>query len=137
MSEAYRVHVVVDPHYGERIRDLPAAEPTWIVDSPDNHPVFASMWKDRPEVDHLTGITSFKYNSETAPDDWLIGILSPVDLHHGEYSHDPPHTVLNVIGVEWSEKIQEELSRFGFDDHEETRQGFVTRRKLDVTEQAE
>ncbi len=88
-------------------------------------------------MDHLTGITSFKYNSETAPDDWLIGILSPVDLHHGEYSHDPPYSILNVIGVEWSEKIQEELSRFGFDKHEETRRGFVARRKLDVTERAE
>ena len=136
MSEAYRVHVV-DPHYGEQIRDLPAGEPVWTVDSPDNHPVIARIWKDCPDRDHLTGITSFKFNADTAPADWLISELSTIAWHHDEESHDPPYSILNVIGVEWSEKIQEELSRFGFDKHEETRRGFVARRKLDVTERAE
>ncbi|MHC4328184.1 MAG: hypothetical protein ACYSWW_08710 [Planctomycetota bacterium] len=126
VSKAYRLHVVVDAHYGERIRDLPAGEPAWVVDSPTNHPVIVSIWKNRPELNQLTGITSFKLDTDADPADWLVGELSTVDLHHGEYSHNPPYLVLNVIGVEWSEKIQKELSRFGFDDHQDTPQGFVT-----------
>ena len=29
-DKPYRVHVVVDPHYGELIRGLPVEEPAWV-----------------------------------------------------------------------------------------------------------
>jgi hypothetical protein len=126
MSEdSYRVHVVVDLEYGERLRDLPASEPAWVVDSKDNHPVIEALWREPKATDESGGITSFKYNADDKPEDWLIAVLSAVDLHHGEYSHDPPYSVLNVIGVEWSSRIQDELERFGFGRHETTVEGFV------------
>ena len=126
----YRVHLVVDPHYGERIRDLPIGEPAWVVDSPDNHPVIHALWQERRTLNESTGITSFKYNPDATPDSWLISILSVVDLHHGEYSHDPPYSILDVIGVSCSEAIQEELDRFGFLEHAATTEGFIAKRDL-------
>jgi hypothetical protein len=146
MSDApCRVYVVVDPHYGERIRNLPFGEPAWIVDSADNHPVIQAIWEERGPLDKsagttsfkydpdaqpdgLTGITSFKYNPNARPDNWLISILSVIDEHH--YYHDPPYSVLNIVGTSWSEAIQEELDRFGFFAHEATTEGFVTKRDL-------
>jgi hypothetical protein len=133
VNKAYRVHIVVDALYGDAIRDLPVGEPAWVVDSPDNHPVIVSICRECTALDHLTGITSFKYNAEATPEDWLVDILSAVDLHHGEYSHNPPYSILNIIGVVWSEKIQEELHKFGFYDHDTTPMGFVARRELDDT----
>jgi hypothetical protein len=130
VSKAYRVHIVVDPFYGAHILDLPVGEPAWVVDSPENHPVISRIWKERPVLGQLSGITSFKFDAKTKPDDRLINILWSADLHHGEYSHDPPYSILNVIGVDWSEKIQEELDRFGFNSHEITLEGFVARRNL-------
>lgn len=131
MDKTYQVHVVIDPNYGDAIRDLPIGEPAWIVDSPDNHPVIVSIMHECTSSDYLTGISSFKYDTQTQPEDRLIGILSTVDVHHGEYSHDPPYSILNIIGVEWSQKIQKELSKFGFTDHEATPNGFITKRVLD------
>jgi hypothetical protein len=138
MSERpYRVHVVVDPHYGERIRDLPAGEPAWVADSPDNHPVIQAMWQERRTLDQFTGITSFKCDPNDKPDDSLISILSAVDLHHGEYSHKPPYSVLNVIGTSWSEAIQEKLDQYGFAAHEDTAGGFIARRDIDERPQGQ
>lgn len=82
-------------------------------------------------MDGFTGITSFKFNPHGTPEDWLVSHLSIIDLHHGELSHDPPYSILNVIGVEWSYRIQEELGQFGFDRHETTAEGFVATRELD------
>lgn len=131
MSKAYRVHVVVDPHYGDLILDLPVDEPAWIVDSPNNRYFIEKAVEVHRDIEHWAGITSFKFVDREKPDDRFISILWSVDLHHGKYSHDPPYSILNVIGVEWSEKIQKELNEFGFNSHEATPQGFVAIRELD------
>ncbi len=129
MSERpYRVHVVVDPHYGERIRDLPVREPAWIVDSPDNHPAIHALWDARKRLDQYTGITSFKYDPDARAEDWLISTLPVLDEHY--CYHDPPYSVLNIIGTSWSEAIQEELDLSGFSEHKDTAEGFTARRDI-------
>lgn len=133
MSKAYRVHVVVDPHYGALILDLPVDEPAWIVDSPNNRYFIKKAVEVHRDIEHWAGITSFKFVDREKPDDRFINILWSVDLHHGEYSHDPPYSILNVIGVEWSEKIHEELGTFKFESHEATPQGFVATRTIEKT----
>jgi len=60
-------------------------------------------------------------------------LLSGIDLHHGEYSRTLPYSSLNIIGVAWSEEIQEELNKFGFHEHDSAQSGFVTRREPDDT----
>ena len=131
MSERpHCVHVVVDLHYGERIRDLPEDEPAWVVDSPDNHPIVQALRREDEALDQFTGITSFKCNPDDRPEDLLISILSAVNLHHGEYSHDPPYSILDVIGTPWSDAIQAELDQFQFFEHEATPGGFVARRAV-------
>lgn len=127
---AYRVHIVVDPHCGERIRNLPAGEPAWIVDSVDNHPIIQAVWQEHRDLNELTGITSFRFDPDARPEDWLVSMLGEVDLHHGEYSHDPPYSILDVIGASWSERIQAELDKYGFFEHEASPEGFIARRDL-------
>jgi hypothetical protein len=130
-KEPYRVHVVVDPACGERLRTLPKGEPAWVVDSAENWLVIRSLWKERSPETQLEGITSFKFDPTGVPEDWLLDEISTIDLHHGEYSNDPPYSVLNVIGVAWSDRIAEVLSEYGFVSHEPTAEGFVTRREID------
>ncbi len=129
MKESYRIHVVVDPHYGESIRDLPPDETVWIVDSTENQPVIKKLWAEKKSADHLTGITLFKGDPARTPEDWLISELDVIELHHGEFSREPPYTVLNVVGVTWSERIQEQFSKLGFDQHEITKSGFTATRE--------
>ena len=88
-----------------------------------------SLWNEHKSASHPDGITSFVFDPDAASEDWLIAEISVIDLHHGEFSHSPAYSILNVIGVRWSDRIQEVLARFGFDYHEPTTEGFVAKRK--------
>lgn len=127
-AKPYRVTVVVDLQYGKRLRDLPAGEPVWVVDSAQNHSEIEAIWRER-QISHLDGLTSFTFDAHALPEDWLISQFSAIDLHHGKFSHTPPWSVLNVIGVGWSERIADELAQFGFTDHTDTALGFETTRE--------
>ncbi len=128
-QKPYRIHIIMDPAYGERIRSLPPDEPAWIVDSGINRPVIRSLWQERRGMYSIEGVTSFSFDPDAQPEDWLITELPVIDMHHGEFAHDPPWSILNIVGVRWSERIQQELSGFGFDRWEVTSEGFVTTRR--------
>jgi len=127
----YRVHVIVDPCYAECIRSISPNQPAWVVDSADNRRALQYFRNDQRPPALSADITSFMVDHKAGPEDWLIAELPVIELHHGQLSHVPPYSVLNVIGVRWSERIQQELRRLGFDNHEPTPNGFVTTRHVD------
>jgi len=108
------VRVVVDPNFGERLAELPAHEPVWVIDSQANTPVAHRLWKERPAENHLTGITTFKPGSKFRAEEELLGQLDTIDLHHGEYSASPPYTVIEVMGCPPSDRVRAALGEFGF-----------------------
>lgn len=120
--------MIVDPNYGNRLRDIPAGKPVWIADSAVNHTAVAAIWKEQGITSHLTGLTSFVIDANATPEDWLISEIATVDIHHGEYSHKPPWSIITVIGVHWTKRIQEELEQYGFVEHEDTAEGFIARK---------
>ncbi|MBI5685419.1 MAG: hypothetical protein HZC54_10080 [Verrucomicrobia bacterium] len=121
----YRVRVVVDPAFGERLATLPANEPVWVIDSPSNTPVAHRLWKERPAANHLSGITTFQPSSESNPEDDLLAELDTIDLHHGYYSADPPYSILEVIGCAPSERVRATLTEFGFSIDSISSDGFI------------
>jgi hypothetical protein len=121
----HRVRVVVDPTFGERLADLPAREPIWVIDTASNTPVVHRLWKERPDGNHLTGITTFRPGSELVPEDELIAQLDTIDLHHGHYSATPPYSMLEVIGCSPSDRIHAALAEFGFRIDSTTAEGFI------------
>ena len=129
-SKPYRVHVIVDPQFGDRLRGIPSGEPVWIVATEVNRFAYESVGKERNPESYLVGLSSFKGDPTASPETWLISELETIELHHGEMSHDPPWSVINVIGTRWTERIQEELARFGFEEHEDTAEGFVARKGM-------
>jgi hypothetical protein len=124
MAEPYRVFVVVDRDYGQRLTELAETGPVWIVDTPANRTVAQQIWAAHPNRSHLEGVTTFKAPEDTSSEDMLISELNTIDLHHGTYSANPPYTVLDVIGTAITARLRAELGEFGFDDFQETRQGF-------------
>ena len=127
-SKPYGVYAIVEPTFGDRLREIPVGEPVWIADTAVNHTAVAAIWKEQGIASHLTGLTSFVVDENTTPEDWLISQISTIDLHHGEYSHKPPWSIITVIGVKWTRQIQEELEQFGFIEHEDTAEGFIARK---------
>src|SRR5580704_8896406 len=115
MSHAFStVCLVVDANYGERVRSLPADVPAWIADTPINHPVIQNIWAARPAgVAGVAGITSFKVEASKTPEDWLLGIMDALELHHGEHSQTPPYSVLRVIGTALTPHLKSEFDANG------------------------
>ena len=121
----YRVRVVVDPHFGQRLTTLPLGEPVWIIDSDENTHVAREAWKQRPNSnDHLTGITTFRSVAGYDAEEELIAQLGPIDLHHGVYSADPPYSILEVVGCTASAKLRDALAGYGFAIEESSPNGF-------------
>jgi len=124
MAEANRVFVVLDRDYGERLLELARSGPVWIVDTPQNRAAAQNLWAVNPNRNHLDGVTTFKAGQDCSNEETLINELDTIDLHHGSYSADPPYTVLEVIGARLSDKLENELSRFGFNQFRATTEGF-------------
>jgi hypothetical protein len=130
MSGPYRVFVVVDREYGERLNKLTQTGPVWIVGTPANRTVAQQIWVANPNRGHLEGVTTFKFGEDSSSEDILINELDAIDLHHGTYSANPPFTVLEVIGAGITAKLKAALSDFGFNDFQETDQGFRAMRPM-------
>ncbi|RPI77537.1 MAG: hypothetical protein EHM45_08655 [Desulfobacteraceae bacterium] len=128
-EKPYRVHVIVDPRFGQRLLEMPENEPIWIADTETNHLAYKAAGKERIPKSHLVGLSSFKVDPYLSPADWLISILETIDLHHGEMSHNPSWSVINVIGIRWTQKVQEELRKFGFEKYEDSPEGFTARKR--------
>jgi len=118
IMKPYGVHVIVDPHFGSRLWEIPDGEPVWIAATGINRPSYQAVGKERNPESYLVGLSSFKIDPNASPEDWLITEIETIDLHHGGMSHDPSYSFMNIIGISWSEKIQNELNRFGFIKHE-------------------
>ena len=130
IDKPYKVHIVVDLDYGNRIRDLPLNEPAWIIDSDINRPVVEAIWQEGKQQDYLVGITIFQGAASDSQEDCLIAELETIELHHGSQSHDPPYSILDVIGIHWSERIKEAFANYGFTSHTSTKNGFIVEKEM-------
>jgi hypothetical protein len=126
----YKVTVVVDREFGERLTLLTPGLPVWVVDTPVNEPVAQRLCKNLQKGDCLTGITTFAASESARPEETALSILDAVDLHHGRYSADPPYTVIEVIGTELTAELKAELQEYGFDSFECGSRGFRATRPL-------
>jgi hypothetical protein len=68
------------------------------------------------------------FNADSGPENSLLSVLDAVDLHHGEYSHTPPLSIIEAFGTEPTGAIQEALATLGFTEIKSTDEGFVARR---------
>lgn len=103
----YKVYVVVDRQFEERLDTLERGVPMWIVDSPTNKPAAQQHWQRHPEPNHLTGVTTFTDIDSATSSELLLAEIDTIDLHHGTYSADPPYTILEVIGANlWNDGLR-------------------------------
>ena len=124
----YKVYVVVDRAFGEKLAELERGVPVWIVDTPTNKPVALRFWNERPDENHLTGITTFNDLNSLSPEEMLLGHLDTIELHHGSHSADPPYTVIEVFGTQLTANAKSVLSEYGFNAFHITSTGFTASR---------
>jgi hypothetical protein len=122
----HRVAIVVDPNYAERTIELARECHVWLVRSAVNDAVVAAVRQDEPAYSFDSGVTAF--NGAETPQASFLSILGTIEEHHGEDSHDPPLSVIEVIGLELSALVREELDSYGFGDIARSQDGFIARR---------
>ena len=120
----YTVGIVVDTHFGSRIEQLAQKMPIWVVDTPVNRAAAEQFWRKNSSFTHMQEVTTFKVDLDGTPNDWCCAILLTVDLHHGEYSQNPPYRSVVVIGTDLSADLRAIFENYGFRDFREEGQGF-------------
>jgi hypothetical protein len=71
----------------------------------------------------------FKQKPKLTPEEQAICVLEQVDLHHGEFSADPPYSILEVIGCNANDDVKQEIQDYGFAISEITSDGFIATRR--------
>jgi hypothetical protein len=119
MTKGRRVAVVVDPALGDRLAELLATAPVWIVDSPVN----AAAWSRSKSLESNGAM--FKTLDPEARAENLIAELDDIDLHFGVDSYpENPYVGIRVVGLALSEQVEAELRQRGFERFRETEDGF-------------
>jgi hypothetical protein len=125
----HRVAVVVDPTFGERVIELAHECHVWLVRSPVND-----------EVGRHTSRRSVRVQLRTWGLDVQCGGVTRSVVLGGprnrraaprRISHDPPLSVLRVVGLSLSTEVKDALSDYGFHEVESSQDGFVARRAAD------
>jgi len=90
-SIAHGVAIVVDGCFGARLPGLASRLHVWLLDTQGNRVAANGVWRTS-NTDPLleTGVTTFRADPESKPDEIVSSMLSTIDLHHGEYGHLPP-----------------------------------------------
>ena len=127
----YEVLVVVDPDFGDRLRQVPVGKPVRITMSDANAPFVRAIWTECRNPSDLHGVTGFTHQDADTPEDRLLGQLDAVDIHHGPYSAQPPYTILTVVGATATPEVGEALLDLGFRTIERREGGFTARRSFE------
>jgi hypothetical protein len=127
----HKVAIVLDKNFGEKVAKLSQKMHVWLCDTPVNKKAAAFCWLKENKFTSLeNGITTFKISNQDSPESILTDIIVTVDLHHGEYSHNPPWSELHVYGIRLIAKIESKLREFGTGRFESIANGFIFYRQL-------
>lgn len=128
MHSEYVVALIVDPNFGSRIRDVASRFDTWVVPSAQNRPIVEELWADAQRgCTHQ--ITLWSEPKDLASEETWLSIMHDVELHHGEYSHDPPVSALEIIGTQRSAVADRALKKYGYHSTAPSTLGFTARRE--------
>jgi hypothetical protein len=113
MDARYTVAIVVDPAYGAQLAELAARVHAWVVDTAPNRAAAEQVRRNSPGFSFESGVTLFAPSGRGPVQD-VADIIGTVETHHGESSHIPPVSVLEVYGAEARPELRAVLARYGF-----------------------
>ena len=124
----HKIAIVVNKDFGEKLIELSKRLHVWICDSENNLPFVKQVWSQDKKYSIESGVTKFDVSDNDSAEDIFVNILDDVDLHHGEFSHEPPWSIIEVYGVSVTQRIKSELSRYEEGRFEILEDGFIFHR---------
>lgn len=120
----YKIAVVVDEAFGERLVGIAKLIHVWVCDTPVNRQaaetVIAQLVPER--VWNEQGVTTFRFSVDETPEEMIINRLATIDEHHFAWSQ------IEVYGVGPTPRLRQELQGYGVTDFQETPGGFICTR---------
>ncbi len=108
------------------LQRIASHNPVWLISSPHNLIAIEKLRSEYPLLSsQLTVINGPKTEGLS---EWLTENIGSIELHHGEFSHDPPVTTFEVRGISLAPLLREKLEQLGFRRFEEsigTPAGFI------------
>jgi hypothetical protein len=121
---SYKITIVVDPEFGDRLSTLATARPVWIADTATNRKAAERHWREHEHEPDRGGVTTFRFDPTDTPEDQCAGILETVYRHHGPDADDPPCTVIEVIGARLTSALRSAFGEYGVAYFAERPDGF-------------
>lgn len=119
------VVIVADPTCGERLEEIAARHPAWVVPSDANRAAVLEMWDGSKEGRNRSSITIWSTPTPTeSEEDWLA-ILDVIELHHGPEASRRPVDCLNVYGASVTPALTAALRAYDYDVVQATALGFM------------
>ena len=121
----YSVALVVERNFGTRLSALAARLHVWIIESPSNRAAVEDVWRSVvPEYSLECGATVFSSDATESSDQAAARVLGDIEVHHREYSHDPPLERLEIYGTARTPFLVSALENQGFVPAEDFVDGF-------------
>lgn len=122
-ADHHTVMMLLDPTFGERIWEIAGRHPIWVVGSEVNRTAVDQIRnaKEPGEMDVMLWSNEFELVTEQ---DWM-GILSVLDMHHGDFASDRPMNKLSVYGAALTPSAAAALRSYGFEAVIPTASGFL------------
>jgi hypothetical protein len=128
MVNPHRVAIVADRHFASELEALSRVMHVWVCASPSNKEAAQRIWASATGHDLESGVTTFDVRPTASPEEIVIDLLPTVDEHHGEYSHNPPWSILEIHGAPLTPTLKAALREFGVSEFEPWDGGFTCRR---------
>jgi len=120
----YAVGVILDPHAGDAIRKIAERLDVWVVPSPVNTAVVHELWAEEAGRSRGRKVTLWSNPFVPTTEEEWNDVLEIIVMHHGEYSHNPPVSIIEVFGGTPTPQAEKALRRYGYDQIENTSSGF-------------
>lgn len=130
----YRITLVIDESCGSQLDELVRTSYVWAIQSPENDRWAAQHWQaSSPLSDPLQfGLTTFARLPAETDTELVIRLLEMIDDHHGEFSHEPAWSQIDVLGTHLTDEIADAARCYGVERFDETPEGFRLVRGLNL-----
>lgn len=127
---AHEVAIVMNPAFSEELAEVASRMHVWILGTPTNCEASQRAWSAYPGNSLERGVTTIKPGGHENAEDLFTAMLGTIDEHHGEYSHDPPWTVLHIYGVKPVPEVLNALAYYGATQIDAQSDHFIATRVL-------
>jgi len=122
------VAIIVGEESSFDLQKIAESMEVWAPNLPEYKQAAERIRETLPE----SSVTLYNAATSDSPEQEFLSWLSTVDLHHGEYSSEPPWEVMHVYGATITTELERALKEYGVDDITPTDFGFRACRQNNV-----